>query len=58
MLKKVYIEGGLMPDAQRQMRRALFGPGGYKNGKPYDFRSKTLLETANSPEIEEHDVSP
>ncbi|CAN9084307.1 unnamed protein product [Alternaria sp. RS040] len=48
MLKKVYTEGGLMPDAQRQMHKALFGPNGYKNGEPYDFESKSLLEEVNS----------
>jgi hypothetical protein len=48
MLKKVYTEGGLMPDALKQMRKALFGPEGYKNGVLYDFESKGLLETANS----------
>ncbi|KAF2105443.1 hypothetical protein BDV96DRAFT_678206, partial [Lophiotrema nucula] len=48
MLKKVYREGGLMPDAQKQMHKALFGPAGYQNGVPYDFRSKSLVETANS----------
>ncbi|EMD96833.1 hypothetical protein COCC4DRAFT_41685 [Bipolaris maydis ATCC 48331] len=58
MLKKVYTEGGIMADAQRQMRKALFGPGGYKNGKPYDFESKTLSETADSSATEEHDVNP
>jgi hypothetical protein len=30
------------------MKKALFGPGGYKNGEPYDFKSKTILEEANS----------
>lgn len=48
MLKIVYTEGGLMPDALKQMRKALFGPDGYKNGEPYDFQSKNLIETANS----------
>ncbi|KAF2875805.1 hypothetical protein BDV95DRAFT_626225 [Massariosphaeria phaeospora] len=48
MLKKVYREGGLMPEAQEQMRKALFGPDKYKNGVPYDFESKDLIETANS----------
>jgi len=48
MLKKVYTEGGLKPDAQRQMHKALFGPNGFKNGVPYDFESKSLLEVANS----------
>ncbi|RMZ70575.1 MYND finger [Pyrenophora seminiperda CCB06] len=48
MLKKVYTEGGLMPDAQKQMRGALFGPDGYVNGVPYDFESKSLIESANS----------
>ncbi|KAF1946455.1 hypothetical protein EJ02DRAFT_441075 [Clathrospora elynae] len=36
------------PDALQQMEKALFGPNGYSNGKPYDFESKALLETANS----------
>jgi hypothetical protein len=48
MLKKVYTEGGLMRDALKQMRKALFGPDGFKNGVPYDFESKDLVETANS----------
>jgi hypothetical protein len=49
MLKKVYTEGGLMPDALNQMKQALFGPNGYANdGTPYDFESKTLIEIANS----------
>lgn len=48
MLKMVYTEGGLMPDALKQMRKALFGPNGYNNGIPYDFESKDRLETANS----------
>jgi hypothetical protein len=48
MTKKVYKEAGLMPDALQQMKKALFGPDGYKNGVPYDFGSKTLDETANS----------
>ncbi|KAF2683225.1 hypothetical protein K458DRAFT_443397 [Lentithecium fluviatile CBS 122367] len=48
MLKKVYTEGGLMPDALKQMRKALIGPGRYQNGVPYDFKSKGLLETANA----------
>ncbi|EOA89718.1 hypothetical protein ACJQWK_02541 [Exserohilum turcicum] len=48
MLKKVYTEGGLMPQAQQQMKKALFGPDGYINGVPYDFESKTILDVANS----------
>jgi len=48
MLKKVYTEGGLMPDAQRQMKKALFGPDGYVNGVPYDLESKSLVEEANA----------
>jgi hypothetical protein len=47
MLKKVYTEGGLMPDALKQMKKALNGPNGYKNGEPYDFASKSLIETAD-----------
>lgn len=48
MLKIVYTEGGLMPEALKQMHKALFGPDGYKNGAPYDFESKDLVETANA----------
>lgn len=48
MIKKVYTEGGLMPDALKQMRKALFGPNGFQNGVPYDFETKDLLETATS----------
>ncbi|EAT78155.1 MYND-type zinc finger protein samB [Parastagonospora nodorum] len=48
LLKKVYTEGGLMPDALKQMKKALHGPNGYKNGEPYDFHSKDLVETANA----------
>jgi hypothetical protein len=48
MLKKVYTEGGLMPDALKQMKKALKGPHGYQNGEPYDFESKDLVETANA----------
>ncbi|CAE7176278.1 hypothetical protein CFE70_005481 [Pyrenophora teres f. teres 0-1] len=48
MLKKVYTEGGLMPQAQKQMKKALFGPDGYVNGVPYDIESKSLVEEANS----------
>ncbi|KAI4644745.1 uncharacterized protein J4E78_009564 [Alternaria triticimaculans] len=48
MLKKVYTEGGLMPAAQGQMKKALFGPNGYKNGVPYDFKSKSITEEANA----------
>jgi hypothetical protein len=48
MLKMVYTEGGLMPDALKQMKKALKGPHGYQNGEPYDFESKDLVETANA----------
>ncbi|KAI0587989.1 zf-MYND domain-containing protein [Pyrenophora tritici-repentis] len=48
MLKKVYTEGGLMPQAQQQIKKALFGPNGYVNGVPYDIESKTLTEEADS----------
>ena len=48
MLKRVYTEGGLMPDALKQMKKALFGPDGFENGTPYDFESEGLLETAAS----------
>jgi hypothetical protein len=47
MLKKVYTEGGLMPDAPKQIKKALFGPDGYTNGTPYDLESKDLLQIAN-----------
>lgn len=33
-----------MPAALKQMKKALFGPDGYKNGIPYDFNSKGLVE--------------
>lgn len=49
MLKKVYTEGGLMPVALTQMRKALFGPDGFQNGVPYDFESKGLIETMSDP---------
>ncbi|KAH6637534.1 hypothetical protein C7974DRAFT_143159 [Boeremia exigua] len=48
MLRVVFTEGGLLPDALKQMHKALFGPGGYKDGEPYDFESKGLVETANA----------
>jgi hypothetical protein len=48
MLKKVYTEGELLPDALNQMNKALFGPDGFKNGEPYDFESKSLVEQANA----------
>jgi hypothetical protein len=48
LLKKIFTEGGLMPDAQRQMYKALFGPDGYKDGVPYNFESKSLLEEVNA----------
>jgi hypothetical protein len=43
MLRKVYTEGGLMPDALNQMKQALFGPNGYANdGTPYDLNIRLL----------------
>lgn len=48
MLKKVYTEGGLMPEVLKQMRNALFGPHGYQNGQAYDFGSKSLEETMHA----------
>jgi hypothetical protein len=48
MLKKVYTEAGLMPDALKHMKKALKGPHGYKHGEPYDFESEDLIETANA----------
>lgn len=50
LLKKVYTEGGLMPGALGQMRKALYGPDGFSNGVAYDFESKDIIETANSKE--------
>jgi hypothetical protein len=52
-LKKVYTEGGLMPDTLKQMKKALAGPGGYGNGEAYDFESKDLNEIANSKDPED-----
>lgn len=48
MLKIVYTESGFLTPALKQLHEALFGPKGYKNGEPYDFESKSLVETANS----------
>lgn len=53
-LKKVYTEGGLMPGALRQMKKVLFGPDGFTNGVPYNFESKSLLETTNAIKDEDH----
>ncbi|KAK5131466.1 hypothetical protein LTR08_000930 [Meristemomyces frigidus] len=39
---------GLMRDAFTQMKKALFGPDGYKNGVPYDFGSKGFEATAHA----------
>jgi hypothetical protein len=57
MLKKVYTKGGLMPDALKQMKKALADPNGYRNGEPYDFESKSLVETANSDDREDEKPS-
>jgi hypothetical protein len=57
MLKIVYTEFSVMPDALKQMRKALLGPDAYKNGEPYDFESKSLIETANSAPKERDDDS-
>lgn len=57
MLKIVYTEFSVMPDAIKQMRKALFGPAGFKNGQPYDFESKSIVETANSLPNEPSDQS-
>jgi hypothetical protein len=46
MLKKVYREGGLMPVALKQMKKALFGPDGFENGVPYDFEVKSFEQMA------------
>jgi hypothetical protein len=48
MLKIVYTESGFLTPALKQLHKALFGPKGFKNGKPYNFESKSLVETANS----------
>lgn len=47
MLKIVYTESGFLSPALKQLRKALFGPNGFKDGVPYNFESKTLIETAN-----------
>lgn len=39
---------GLMRDAITQMSKALFGPNGYSNGKPYNFGRKGLDATVNT----------
>lgn len=39
---------GLMRDAASQMSKALFGPGGYTNGIPYDFGNKGFDATVAS----------
>lgn len=48
MLKIICNECSVMSKSLKQMRKALFGPGGFKNGEPYDFESKDLLQTANA----------
>ncbi|KAF3047236.1 hypothetical protein E8E11_007961 [Didymella keratinophila] len=48
MLKIVYTESGFLSPALKQLHKALFGPKSFKNGEPYDFESKSLVETANS----------
>lgn len=48
MLKIVYTGTTKNPKALNQLRKALFGPGGFKDGEPYDFESKSLVETANA----------
>lgn len=45
MLKIVYTEGGFLAEALEQLHKALFGPDGFKNGQPYDFESKGLIDT-------------
>lgn len=54
MLKIVYTESGFLPSALKQLHKALFGPKGFKNGEPYDFESKSLVETANSKSDDEN----
>ncbi|KAF2019980.1 hypothetical protein BU24DRAFT_439880 [Aaosphaeria arxii CBS 175.79] len=48
--------GCKLPDSYltllKKMKKALFGSNGYKNGEPYDFESKDLVQTANSMEDE------
>jgi hypothetical protein len=46
-LKKNYKSVGLMRDAVKQMDKALNGPDGFTDGKPYEFDSPGLLETVN-----------
>lgn len=58
MLKIVYTESGFLAPALKQLRKALFGPGGFKNGEPYDFESKGLVETANSMSDDDEPPSP
>ncbi|KAF3005059.1 hypothetical protein E8E13_009459 [Curvularia kusanoi] len=53
MLKLVYTEFSRMPDARKQMHKALFGPDGFKNGEPYDFESMSLVETANAKHVDD-----
>jgi len=45
-LKGLYNKAGLMDEAEDQMRKALFGPDGYKSGEMYEFGSLGLLDTA------------
>lgn len=47
LLKSIYMRAGFFPEGQEQMRKALYGPGGFVNGQQYDFGSPGLIETAN-----------
>ena len=51
-MQKVYMCVGLPSDALVQIKKALKGPNGYKDGKPYDFESPGLVETANSERVD------
>lgn len=57
MLKIICSECSVPSKALKQMHKALFGPGGFKNGEPYDFESKDLLQTANATLLDNDDDS-
>jgi len=51
-----YRKSGLMRDAVVQMQMALSdGHKGYKDGKPYDFKAKTVQDAANLADAEEEE---
>ncbi|CZT17393.1 uncharacterized protein RCC_03227 [Ramularia collo-cygni] len=45
-LRQQFPHCGTRGRARNQIGRALFGPGGFENGKAYDFQSRGLLQTA------------